>query len=61
MIKRQVNDAQDAMGFRTAIAAGHQDYLVATMGGAFFDRDRPFGSFRRMPGVDRALGRERDG
>ena len=48
------------MGFRTAIAAGHQHYLVATMGGAFFDRDRPFGSVRRMPGVDRALGRERD-
>jgi enoyl-CoA hydratase len=54
MIKHQVNDAQDHMGFRTAIAAGHQHYLIASLGGAFFDRDRPFGSVRRMPGIDRA-------
>ena len=57
MIKRQVNGAQDAMGFRNAVTAGHQDYLIASMGGAFFDRDRPFGSVRRMPGIDRARGR----
>jgi enoyl-CoA hydratase len=54
MIKRQVNDAQDHMGFRTAIAAGHQHYLIASLGGAFFDKSRPFGSIRRMPGIDKA-------
>jgi len=54
MIKRQVNDAQDHMGFRTAIAAGHQHYLLASLGGAIFDRDRPFGSVKRIPGIDKA-------
>jgi enoyl-CoA hydratase len=54
MIKRQVNDAQDHMGFKTAIAAGHQHYLLASLGGAFFNRSQPFGSVRRMPGIDRA-------
>jgi enoyl-CoA hydratase len=54
MIKRQVNDAQDAMGFRAAIAAGHSSYMVANLGGAFFDRDTPYGSIKRMPGIKRA-------
>jgi enoyl-CoA hydratase len=57
MIKRQVNDAQDHMGFRTAIAAGHQHYLLASLGGAFFDAERPFGSVKRIPGIDRARSR----
>ena len=52
MIKRQVNDAQDAMGFRSAIAAGHSDYLLANLGGAFFNKDQPFGSRKRMPGLE---------
>ncbi len=54
MIKRQVNDAQDAMGFRAAIAAGHSAYMLANLGGAFFDEQRPFGSVKRIPGVDAA-------
>jgi enoyl-CoA hydratase len=54
MIKRQINEAQDHMGFRTAVAAGHQHYLIAALGGANFDAQRPFGSVRRIPGVDRA-------
>jgi len=54
MIKRQINDAQDAMGFRAAIAAGHSAYQLANLGGAFFDDDNPFGSRKRMPGVDTA-------
>lgn len=54
MIKRQVNDAQDAQGFRSAIATGHSSYVVANLGGAFFDRDRPYGSVKRMPGIERA-------
>ena len=54
MIKRQINEAQDHMGFRTAVAAGHQHYLIAALGGANFDEQRPFGSVRRIPGVDRA-------
>jgi len=49
MIKRQVNDAQDAMGFRSAIAAGHSAYTIASLGGAFFDDDNPFGSRKKMP------------
>lgn len=57
MIKRQVNDAQDAMGFRAAIAAGHSAYLLANLGGAFFDEANPFGSRKRIPGVDVARGR----
>jgi enoyl-CoA hydratase len=52
MIKRQVNDAQDSMGFRAAIAAGHSAYMLASLGGAFFDRDQPFGTRKRMPGID---------
>lgn len=52
MIKRQVNDAQDAQGFRSAIAAGHSAYMLANLGGAFFDKDNPFGSRKRMPGID---------
>ncbi|NNL85115.1 MAG: enoyl-CoA hydratase [Myxococcales bacterium] len=54
MIKRQVNDAQDAMGFRTAIAAGHSAYMIANLGHAFFDAENPFGSRKKMPGIDEA-------
>ncbi len=51
MIKRQVNEAQDAMGFRLAISAGHSAYMVANLGHVFFDRDNPFGSRKKMPWV----------
>jgi enoyl-CoA hydratase len=54
LVKRQINDAQDAMGFRAAIAAGHSSYLIGSLGGAIFDEDHPFGSRKRIPGVDRA-------
>ncbi len=54
MIKRQINDAQDAMGFRSAINAGHSSYMLASTGGVFFDKDNPFGSRKRMPGIDAA-------
>lgn len=59
MIKRQVNDAQDAMGFRAAIAAGHSAYLMASLGGAFFDEQNPFGSRKRIPSLDVTRQRER--
>lgn len=49
MIKRQVNDAQDAMGFRSAINAGHSAYMIANLGGAFWDADNPYGSRKKMP------------
>ncbi len=52
MIKRQVNDAQDAQGFKAAIPAGHSSYMMASLGGVFFDKDHPFGSRKRMPGID---------
>lgn len=54
MIKRQINDAQDAMGFRAAINAGHSSYMIASLGGVFFDEKNPFGSRKRMPGIDSA-------
>jgi enoyl-CoA hydratase len=54
MIKRQINDAQDAMGFRSAISAGHSAYSIANFGGVFFDEKNPFGSRKRMPGIDSA-------
>lgn len=54
MVKRQVNDAQDAMGFRNAIAAGHSAYLMGSLGGAFFTKENPFGSRKKMPGIDEA-------
>lgn len=52
LIKRQVNDAQDAQGFRSAIATGHSSYLIASLGGAFFDEDNPFGSRKKMPSLE---------
>jgi len=57
-IKRQVNDAQDAQGFRAAIAAGHSTYMIANLGGAFFDADNPFGSRKRMPSLDVTVPRD---
>lgn len=54
MIKRQVNDAQDAQGFRSAIAAGHSAYMIASLGGAIFSKDKPYGSIKKMPGIERA-------
>ncbi len=54
MMKRQINDAQDAMGFRAAMAAGHSSYMIANIGGAFFDKEHPYGSRKRLPGVDAA-------
>ena len=56
MIKRQINDAQDAMGFRQAMATGHSSYMIANLGGAFFDEENPYGSRKRMPGIDVARG-----
>ena len=44
LIKRQINDAQDAMGFRAAISTGHSSYMIASLGGVFFDEENPFGS-----------------
>jgi enoyl-CoA hydratase len=61
MIKRQVNDAQDAAGFRAAIAAGHSAYMIANLGGAFFDEKNPFGSRKRMPGIEVARRRAEEG
>lgn len=58
MIKRQVNDAQDAMGFRAAIGAGHSSYMLANLGGAFFDSENPYGSRKTMPGIDVARAQE---
>lgn len=61
MIKRQINEAQDAMGFRTAIAAGHSAYMIANLGHVFFDRDNPFGTRKKMPWVDEAKDRSGKG
>lgn len=60
MIKRQVNDAQDAQGFKAAIAAGHSAYMLSSLGGGVFDKDRPYGSIKRMPGIEAARQGSRD-
>ena len=56
MIKLSVNQAQDAMGFRTAVQSAHSAYMLMQMGG----RVRPSSGddeagVRRLGGVARAL------
>lgn len=53
LIKRQINDAQDAMGFRQAIQNGHTHYFLSSVGGTYFD-DGQEAQGRRVPGVDEA-------
>lgn len=59
MIKLSVNQAQDAMGFRMAIEGAYSNYLLAMLGGTV----RPPGDGkegkRSLPGVDRALRKDK--
>lgn len=60
MIKFSVNQAQDAMGFRTAVQAAHSNYMVlqTSRGGGPPPRDakgRP-----RLPGVERSFREEEE-
>jgi enoyl-CoA hydratase len=51
-IKQSVNQAQDAMGFRTSVIAAHNAYMVMQMGGKV---RAPGDARKRLPGVERSL------
>ena len=51
MLKIAINNAQDEMGFRSAIKNSHAHHMVLTAGGLMKGRELP----SRMPGVDQAL------
>lgn len=55
MLKLAINNAQDEMGFRSAIKNAHAHHMVLALGGYLRDRveGRPLPT--RMPGVDQAL------
>ncbi|HLX38859.1 MAG TPA: enoyl-CoA hydratase-related protein [Candidatus Binataceae bacterium] len=51
MLKIAINNAQDEMGFRSAIKNSHAHHMVLSAGGMLKGRELP----SRMPGVDQAL------
>ena len=51
MLKIAINNAQDEMGFRSAIKNSHAHHMVLSAGGLLKGRELP----SRMPGVDQAL------
>ena len=55
MLKLAINNAQDEMGFRSAIKNAHAHHMVLAMGGFLRDRMEGRGLPSRMPGVDQAL------
>lgn len=59
MMKFAVNQAQDTMGFRTAVRATHSSYMLVEMGGRMRsgDLDAP-PTMRRLDLVDKALKKE---
>ena len=59
MIKRMVNQAQDRTGYRDAIDAAHNSYMVLQMGGAMNRADDGSGGTKRLAGVEAAL-KDRD-
>jgi enoyl-CoA hydratase len=54
MIKHSMNNAQDAMGYRTAIQAAHSAYMVLELTRAEREADQPRGD-RQLAGVAAAL------
>jgi enoyl-CoA hydratase len=54
MTKFSINQAQDMMGYRTAVQGAHSNFMVVAAGGDGRMKDRP-----RLEGVDRALKREK--
>ena len=51
MLKIAINNAQDEMGFSSAIKNSHAHHMILTAGGLLKGRELP----SRMPGVDQAL------
>lgn len=58
MIKFSVNQAQDAMGFRTAVQAAHSNYMLLQSSGAAGPAPRDARGRPRLPGVEWAFGPE---
>lgn len=58
MIKFSANQAQDAMGFRTAVQAAHSNYMVIEAAGGGRPAPRDAKGRPRLPGVERAFERE---
>ena len=53
MLKSSINNAQDAMGYRTMTQAAHSSYMVLHQAGRVRKGDE-----RRLRGVARALGED---
>ena len=58
MIKFSVNQAQDAMGFRTSVRAAHSNYMLLQTAGGNRPAPRDEKGRPRLPGVNRSLGDE---
>jgi hypothetical protein len=58
MAKLSVNQAQDAMGFRSAVTGAHSHYMLSQLSNAQWARrqGRPEREGRRLPLVERILG-----
>ncbi len=55
MLKYACNQAQDAMGFRTAVRNAHSHHMVLGLGTLLRNKEGERELPRRMPGVDQAL------
>jgi enoyl-CoA hydratase len=55
MLKYACNQAQDAMGFRTAVRNAHSHHLILGLGTILRNKDGERELPKRMPGVDQAL------
>jgi enoyl-CoA hydratase len=56
MIKFSVNQAQDAMGFRTSVQAAHSNYMLLHAAGGMRPAPRDAKGRPRLPGVERSFG-----
>ena len=54
MLKQSINFAQDAMGYRLALQAGHSNYMLRELAISEQDRSK-MGEARQMTGVAAAL------
>ncbi len=54
MTKFSINQAQDAMGYRTSVQAAHSNFMVLRLGADLRMKDKS-----RLKGVDRALAKEK--
>jgi len=55
MLKFALNNAQDAMGFRTAVRNAHSHHMLLGVAGFLRKADDTVSLPKRMPGVDQAL------